>query len=307
MAKQKEKTCFIIMPLSTPDPFKETYKDGVDHFHHVLEGLFIPAIESAGFTPIKPIAEGADLIHAEIVKNLDESDLVFCDLSTLNPNVFFEYGIRTALNKSVCIVKDQFTQNIPFDTAIINYWEYNANIEVWNITKQISDVKEHIMKSEKRNNGINSLWKYFGINREAIILEGELSASDKMDYLIAKVEELSRTKISQQKNQFGETLARESFIIDDGRIEKSPNRKNEIFLIELLNRSNIFKIDTNNSIEDVKIDHNDRRIRIYPRYKIQKEPYDILISTLKNIAQRLFKDYDLLLMKSIEELENDKT
>ena len=43
---------------------------------------------------------GADLIHAQIVKNLQFADVVLCDVSTHNPNVFFELGIRTALNRS---------------------------------------------------------------------------------------------------------------------------------------------------------------------------------------------------------------
>ncbi|MCD4729621.1 MAG: hypothetical protein K8R74_03400 [Bacteroidales bacterium] len=194
MAKQKEKTCFIIMPITTPKQFMETYRDGKDHFIHILESLFIPAVESAGFVPIKPIAEGADLIQAEIVKNLDESDLVLCDMSILNPNVFFEYGIRTALNKPVCIVKDQFTTKIPFDTSIINYFEYDANIEVWNVDDQKESLKTHIVNSEKRSKGINNLWKYFGIEKGAVRDKTELNTSDKLDILLSKVDKLANPK-----------------------------------------------------------------------------------------------------------------
>ena len=46
-----------------------------------------------------PTASGSDLIHAKIIKNLETADLVLCDMSALNPNVFFEFGMRTALNK----------------------------------------------------------------------------------------------------------------------------------------------------------------------------------------------------------------
>ncbi len=115
--------CFIIMPITTPELFVPLYSGDKLHFHHVLEHLFIPALEKNKFNPIRPIAEGSDVIHAEIIKNLEKADLVLCDASCLNPNVFYELGIRTALDKPVCIVKDEITQKIPFDipTELIDY------------------------------------------------------------------------------------------------------------------------------------------------------------------------------------------
>jgi hypothetical protein len=84
--------CFIIIPISAPAERVKNYKDDEDHFRHVLDLLFIPAVEKAGHTPIPPSATGADLIHAKIVKNLETADLVLCDISTHNANVLFELG-----------------------------------------------------------------------------------------------------------------------------------------------------------------------------------------------------------------------
>ena len=78
-------TCFIIMPITTPVSKVETYSNDPDHFNHVLECLFVPAIKKAGFVSIPPIAEGADVIHARIIKYLESADLVLCDISTMNP------------------------------------------------------------------------------------------------------------------------------------------------------------------------------------------------------------------------------
>jgi hypothetical protein len=41
-----KKTCFIIMPISTPEGHLQIYRDGSEHFLHVLECLFIPAVAS---------------------------------------------------------------------------------------------------------------------------------------------------------------------------------------------------------------------------------------------------------------------
>src|SRR5688572_18049053 len=78
--------CFVIMPISTPADHVATYGGDKLHFRHVLDHLFRPAVEQAGYTLRPPFAAGADLIHAEIIKNLEAVDLVLCDISTLNPN-----------------------------------------------------------------------------------------------------------------------------------------------------------------------------------------------------------------------------
>ncbi len=180
--------CFIVMPITTPEHLITAYRDGEDHFTHVLECLLISAVSKAGYEPLPPKAKGADLIHAEIVKNLETSDIVLCDISTLNPNVFFEFGIRTSLNKPVCIVKDELTTQVPFDTAILNYYQYNSSIEPWELEKQIDEVSSHIVESITRSKGRNELWKYFGISFEAQSSQSENYESDKLDYLMRKMD-----------------------------------------------------------------------------------------------------------------------
>ena len=93
MAKSK---CFIIMPVTTPADVAERYNDK-NHFGHVLDCLFVPAVEKAELEPVEPIASGSDLIHARIIKNLENTDVVLCDVSILNPNVFFELGDRKSV------------------------------------------------------------------------------------------------------------------------------------------------------------------------------------------------------------------
>ena len=103
----------------------------------VLDHLFIPAIEEAGFNPISPKSEGSEIIHAEIITNLAECEMVLCDMSSLNANVFFEFGIRTALNKPVSLVVDEKIENIPFDTSIINHHKYHSSLRVDSIKREV--------------------------------------------------------------------------------------------------------------------------------------------------------------------------
>lgn len=57
MAKD-EKQCFIIMPITTPEALLKDYRDGAEHFHHVLNCLLIPSVEKAGFEARPPTARG---------------------------------------------------------------------------------------------------------------------------------------------------------------------------------------------------------------------------------------------------------
>ncbi len=88
MATYLTKRCFIIMPISTPDNWVQKYSGDDEHFIHVLDHLLIPAIKKADFEPIPPKTKGSELIHGEIIKNIESADLVLCDMSVLNPNVF---------------------------------------------------------------------------------------------------------------------------------------------------------------------------------------------------------------------------
>ena len=80
------------MPISVPEERIAQYRDGVLHFAHVLECLHIPAVEKAGFKAIPPVSDGSEIIHADIIEKLESSEHVLCDMSCLNPNVFFEWG-----------------------------------------------------------------------------------------------------------------------------------------------------------------------------------------------------------------------
>ena len=135
------------MPISTPPEWVEKYNNDNDHFVHVLDALFVPAVQEAGYEAIRPIAEGNDNIHASIIQKLEESEMVLCDMSTLNANVFFELGVRTALNRPVASVHDGLIPATPFDVSGINFNKYNPGLEGWRITEDKTALSVHIRKA----------------------------------------------------------------------------------------------------------------------------------------------------------------
>jgi hypothetical protein len=161
------KDCFVAMPITTPERYAETLRDP-DHFLHVLEHLFTPALQGAGLTVIPPTATGTVMIQAEIIRNLQQADFVLCDLSSLNPNVFFELGIRTSLDLPVILVKDNLTEQIPFDLNAVNTLTYESSLTPWTLGSQIQRLTEHVKRAIGGGSSGNSMWRYFGLTRHPI-------------------------------------------------------------------------------------------------------------------------------------------
>lgn len=87
---------------------------------------------------IKPLAKelnyGTDradrlygtLIMDDIITMLKEADIVIADLTGLNPNVFYELGLRQA-TKGKCINIIDAKENLPFDNGYIRAIKYKYN------------------------------------------------------------------------------------------------------------------------------------------------------------------------------------
>lgn len=184
-------TCFVAMPISTRAAEAEAYGDE-DHWLHVMESLFVKAIETAGFRVIRPVAQGSHLIHGLIIRHLSEADLVLCDLSSHNPNVFFELGVRTSLNRPIALVRDERTE-LPFDTSGINTHQYKASLRGWEIGAEQERLASHITQSVASCGGANPLWRQFGLSiraQEPDTHESPLEA--KVDLLANRIQMLQQ-------------------------------------------------------------------------------------------------------------------
>lgn len=188
MVEPREKpTCFIAMPITTQPEDVERYGGDEDHWGHVMGSLFETAIEQAGFQPIRPAAQGAHLIHGLIIRHLSTADLVLVDLSTHNPNVFFELGVRTSLNLPIALVRDEHTK-IPFDTSGINTHRYDSNLRGWEVQQQQQALAQHIKDSHVSCDGQNPLWRQFGLTIRASEPDANESPLEaKMDLLMGQM------------------------------------------------------------------------------------------------------------------------
>lgn len=106
------KKCFIIAPIGEKD--SEIRKRSNIVFNEIIK----PITEQFSYeTKRAPLSESG-IINSKIIKKLFEADLVIADLTNSNPNVFYELGVRHAINKPTIQIIEE-GQKLPFDVLPI--------------------------------------------------------------------------------------------------------------------------------------------------------------------------------------------
>src|SRR4028119_1480247 len=178
------------MPISDP----EGYPDG--HFRRVYEDIFKPAIIKAGYEPKRAddVLE-TNLIQLDLLRRLLEAPMALCDLSSRNPNVLFELGIRQAFDKPVALVQEEDTPRI-FDIAPLRATTYRRNRiyhEVLLDQTAISETITATRKASRDSRNVNSLVRLLGLSEPATIKEVKDAERDPGIQLVrAELAELRR-------------------------------------------------------------------------------------------------------------------
>lgn len=172
-ASQAKSECFVIMPISNPDG----YEPG--HFQRVYEDLFIPACDAAGYRAVRADeVRQTNLIHLDVLQKIIESPMALCDLSSRNPNVLFELGLRQAFDKPVVLVQEVGTPPI-FDINPLRYASYRREMlyrQVIEDQREITDTIKETRQAIGNNKSINSIVKLLSLTHGASlanISEGE--------------------------------------------------------------------------------------------------------------------------------------
>ena len=189
MSKEVNKSCFVIMPIADC----EGYEKG--HFAHVYNDIIKPAIEKTEFMAMRADeVKETNLIHLDILKKLIDAPIAVCDLSTRNPNVLFELGIRQAFDKPVVLIQEKGTPKI-FDIAPLRYLEYSKEMkyhEVLESQKKLQEAIEATKGVENEADNINSIVKLMALSSSAVIPNLDKSNKEVMalDFLQAQMTDL---------------------------------------------------------------------------------------------------------------------
>ncbi|MDX1446618.1 hypothetical protein [Lishizhenia sp.] len=129
----------IVMPISQTEGYDKNHWNDVKH---ILEDV---VTELEYEKPEMVSQSHGSIIQETIITNLYENELVICDVSSNNPNVLFELGIRIAFDKPVVIVIDDKTK-FNFDYGPIMHVTYNSSLAYVGVNKFKDSLKKTILK-----------------------------------------------------------------------------------------------------------------------------------------------------------------
>lgn len=133
--------CGVIRPISCEEPYAQNHWDDVQAIiEQCMEGKY----------DVKLVSKGSFVIHNEIVRNLYHNPMVVCDISSRNPNVMFELGMRLAFNKPFVIICDDNT-DFPFDTGNIFTIRYPKDLNYKGIINFQSELSAKVEEMQKRS------------------------------------------------------------------------------------------------------------------------------------------------------------
>lgn len=126
-------TCFIMQPFDK-DVFDKRYED-----------IFEPAIISCGLVPYRVDRDpSVNIPIDEIESGIRKARICFAEITTDNPNVWFELGYAIACNKDVIMVcSDERVTRFPFDVQHRNIIKYSTK-SPRDYEKLTNDIKERM-------------------------------------------------------------------------------------------------------------------------------------------------------------------
>lgn len=136
--------CFVLMPFG-----KKPANGGIlIDFDSVYYDLIFPAIEEANLKPIRADEEKVGgIIHKPMFERLILCEYAVVDLTTANPNVFYELGVRHAVRPySTVLLFAEGTKQLPFDISSLRAIPYKLDSYSGKPDQQANGKAKEILK-----------------------------------------------------------------------------------------------------------------------------------------------------------------
>lgn len=130
------KKCFVVSPIGGDGTEIRSNADKL--FKHIIK----PVCENCGFDAerVDQLCD-ADSITQTIVDKLESAELVIADMTSHNPNVFYEMGYRARTKKPMIHLKKK-GESLPFDVNTIRTLEYDLTD-----LDSVEEVKDRLKKT----------------------------------------------------------------------------------------------------------------------------------------------------------------
>lgn len=125
---QNEYTCFFISPIGSKLG-DEAQRKIYEHSNTVFDALILPTLRIFGFQEGNVIRSDHEATPGRITESIDKhlrgDDLCIVDLSGLNTNVMYEYGLRVGIGKPIIAITSDSTSRLPFDVQDVRTLQYD--------------------------------------------------------------------------------------------------------------------------------------------------------------------------------------
>lgn len=201
--------CFVIMPFGN----KRVDAERARKFDSIYSQWIKPTVESIQIPSLPneriechradKIARPGEII-SHVIESLVESDIVIADLSERNPNVFYELGVRHAMNNNTILIADDL-DDIPFDLRALRTVVYRYEPESMLALK--SSIEKAISEIVQEPDRIDNPVRRFLYNRDVDKL-AEQSSTSESDVIRSLLAEMSclRKEFSDQTNEVRQVM-----------------------------------------------------------------------------------------------------
>lgn len=141
MKRELEQTllrAFVLMPFDS-------------EFDMIFNELVKPALEEVGYDVKRAdsIANQQNILK-DVVRGIAEADLVVADLTSVNPNVFYELGISHAMQKDTVLLT-QSIEDVPFDLKSYRVIKYSVHFhEALKLPQELKEIAEKAKRGKLR-------------------------------------------------------------------------------------------------------------------------------------------------------------
>jgi hypothetical protein len=138
-------SCFVMQPFASP-------------LGDYYEKIYRPAIEKTGLRPVRADADifATGKIMDQVWSGISSASVLVAELTSRNPNVFYELGLAHASKKPVVLVSSR-EEDVPFDLQHIRVIYYDMSDPFWG-AKLIEKVAENILSA--LNNPEEAVFKF---------------------------------------------------------------------------------------------------------------------------------------------------
>ena len=277
--KTKKLKVGLIMPISHTEGFPVGHWGDV---RKIIEEALKEINEYEIEASMVSESEDTTLIQKTIIQRIYEDDIVVVDVSSKNPNVMFELGVRLAFDRPFILLKDDLTDYI-FDISSIHHINYRRDLRYKDIVDVKNQLKSKLLATYKKSLAEESMYlKDFGTFKVANLQSTELPIKEYMERMFSDI----RTDIKGIRKDNNNNA--KSNDIQRSEKNKRYNLENRIF--NLISEY----LEENPSLDTVKFFNKNHEIQHLIRNDKEVSMFATNIQEVEDIIREVFNKLKIL-------------